>query len=79
MFSVSSAIKFINQNPDYAEAYRYRGEAKLRLGDDVGEAEADFLVALQLAEDSGDWALANEIRTFLDENFEHTEEGEKNE
>lgn len=77
--AVSDLDKFINQNPDYVEAYRYRGEAKLRLGDDVDEAEADFLAALQLAEDSGDWKLANEIRLFLDENFEHTEEGGKNE
>ncbi|MDE0013230.1 MAG: tetratricopeptide repeat protein [Candidatus Poribacteria bacterium] len=76
--AVSDLDKFINQNPDYAEAYAYRGDAKLHLGE-VGEAEADFLVALRLAEESRDWALANEIGLFLDEIYEHTAEGEKNE
>lgn len=76
--AVSDLDKFINQNPNYAEAYGYRGEAKLRLGD-VGEAETDFLVALRLAEESGDWALTHEIGLLLDEISEHTEEGEKNE
>ena len=76
--AISDLDKFIDQNPDYAEAYGYRAEAKLRLGD-IGEAEADFLIALRLAEESRDWALANEIGLFLDEIYEHTVEGEQNE
>ena len=76
--AVSDLDKFINQNPDYAEAYGYRAEAKFRLGN-VDEAEADFLIALQLAEESSDWALANEIGLFLDEIYEHTAGKEQNE
>ena len=64
--AVSDLNKFISQNPDHAEAYSYRAEAKLELGE-VDEARADFLVALRLAEESSDWALANQIRLSLDE------------
>ncbi len=76
--AVSDLDKFIDQNRGYAEAYGYRAEAKLSLGD-RGEAEADFLIALRLAEESGDWALANEIGQFLDEIYEHTAGGEQDE
>ena len=76
--AISDLDKFIDQNPDYAEAYGYRGEAKLRLGD-VGGAEADFLVALRLAEESNDWTLSNHIVVFLNEIYEHTAGGEQNE
>ena len=55
--------KFINQNPDYAEAYGYRARAKFNLGR-IDEAKSDAQIAEQLADEAGDWVFANEMRAI---------------